>query len=118
MTTNHDTTNENGDRIKERTVQRGPDGTEQTVEINLDRMLQTAPRHTGNDEILRIERDLREEGVDLDNPALPLEEHPTVGSITAAECRERIETETEAENPRRDRIAGLNARIRHLEGET
>jgi hypothetical protein len=117
MTVNHDTTNDEGDRIKERTVQRGPDGTEQTVEVNLDRMLQTADRYTGNPEILRIERDLREEGVDLDNPALPVEEHPTAGTISAAECRDRIEAETDAENPRRDRIAGLNARIRHLEGE-
>jgi len=115
---NYDTTNDDGDRIKERTVQRGPDGTEQTVEINLDRMLQTTDRYTGNAEILRIERDLREEGADLDNPALPVEEHPTAGTISAAECRERIEAETDAENPRRDRIAGLNARIRHLEGET
>jgi hypothetical protein len=117
MTANHDTTTENGDRIKERTVRRGPEGAEETVEINLDRLLQTAARYTGNPEILRIERDLRDEGVDLDNPALPVEEHPTAGTITAAECRDRIEAETDAENPRRDRIAGLNARIRHLEGE-
>lgn len=74
-------------------------------------------RYTSSEEILRIERDLREEGVDLDNPALPAEEHPTVGSITAAECRQRIEAETESENTRRDRIAGLNERLRHLEGE-
>jgi hypothetical protein len=114
---NHDTTNDQGDRIKERTIQRGPSGTEQTVEINLDRMLQTAPRYTGNDEILRIERDLRAEGVDLQNPALPLEEHPDVGSISAAECRERIETEAAAADPRQDRIAGLNRRIAALEGE-
>jgi len=113
---NYDTTNEQGDRIKERTVQRGP-SSEQTVEINLDRLLQTAARYTGNGEILRIERDLRSEGVTLDNPALPLEEHPTVGSIDAAECRRRIEAEADAEEPRRDRIAGLNARIERLEAD-
>lgn len=74
-------------------------------------------RYTSNDEILRIERDLREDGVDLDNPALPAEEHPTLGTITAKECRQRIEAETESENTRQDRIAGLKKRLRHLEGD-
>lgn len=81
--------------------------------IDLDRLTQTASRYTANDEILRIERELE----DLDNPALPLEEHPTAGTITVAECQQRIESEANSDDPRRDRIAGLNGRLRHLGGD-
>jgi hypothetical protein len=72
-------------------------------------------RYTSNGEILRIERELRADGVELQNPALPGEEHPTVGTISVEECRRRIATEADTAEPRRDRIAGLNARIERLE---
>lgn len=70
-------------------------------------------RYTGNDEILSIEADLREQGETIDNPARPIEDHPELGvePDTADEIRAAIEREADSADPNTDRIGRLNAKL-------
>jgi len=72
-------------------------------------------RFSSNDELLRIERDLLAEGVDLSNRAIPSEVHKSNGYESAAAIRERIEAEADREHPNKQTIAYLNELLR--EGE-
>ena len=69
----------------------------------------TGRRFSDNDEILRLERKMVAEGVDLDNRAIPMKDHPKHHEYeTAAEIRDEIASEASKEYPNRNRIGVLN----------
>jgi len=69
------------------------------------------PRYTGNDRILKIEDELRDEGVEIPNPARPL----AASNATADELRAEIDDEAASESPDRQRIAALNRQLKALQ---
>lgn len=81
----------------------GPAGNSQTRDIP------AGDRYTGNPEILRIEEELLDDGVDLDNPAKPIEEHPENDNFDDVDdVQAAIKSEVSKDNPDRDRIGQLN----------
>jgi hypothetical protein len=72
-------------------------------------------RFTGNDEILDIERRLIDDGATLPNRAIPMDAHEINGYADADAIRERIEAETERENPNKQTIAYLNELLQDYE---
>lgn len=113
-----DYVNDDGDRIIEKPVP-GPGGGKKTIEINLTTLLQSADRYTANDEILRLEQELQDEGVELANPAKPLHQHPMLMDCPddPAEIRALIEAEVNKDDPNRERIGMLNRVLQKVEGE-
>lgn len=83
----------------------GPGGSDSELTLG-----HAGPRYSGNPELLRIERELVADGVDLPNRAVPVEWHPRE-SHTTEELRARIEAETETEHPNRALIGVLNAQL-------
>jgi hypothetical protein len=77
--------------------------------------IDTGARFVARDsELWQIEQELADAGeLPADaNRAVPLCDHPEHGdTLDAAEIRERIERETERENPNQTRIGHLNGRL-------
>jgi len=69
------------------------------------------PRYTGNKTILKLEDELRDEGVEIPNRARPL----AASNATADELRTEIEEEAATESPDRQRIAALNRQLKALQ---
>jgi hypothetical protein len=71
------------------------------------------PRTTGDSDVLRIEADLRADGVELDNPAVPAD--VVDDCETADDYRDVIEAEMERDETRHHVVALANCRIDTLE---
>lgn len=66
-------------------------------------------RFSDNPEVLRLERELVADGVELDNRAVPLSDHPEHHAFESTqEIREAIESEADSEHPNKARIGVLN----------
>jgi len=69
-------------------------------------------RFSGDESILRLERELVADGVTLENRAIPIRDHAECGDdINAEEIQRRINEETDKEHPNRNRIGYLNERL-------
>lgn len=82
----HDKVTQSGDKIREVGF-RGPNNTTRTVDVNVSQLYATAPSTTGNMDILRIEAELVDDGKDLDNPHVPVNED------VQARAKDMIESE-------------------------
>jgi len=80
--------------------------------------INVGPRYTSNTDILRIEQELRDDGVELANRAIPVEHHPMHEGLDSPEAvRDAVQTEAESEDPNRDRIAHLNRLLLRLQDD-
>jgi len=71
-------------------------------------------RYSGSKELLDIEAELVDDGVDLDNRAIPLEYHSEVGEYDYSDAKrvsELIETEASKDQPNRSLIGLLNEQL-------
>lgn len=66
-------------------------------------------RFTDNPDILRLEREMIAEGVELGNRAVPINDHPEKHDYeAAAEIRDEIAAEASKDYPNKERIGVLN----------
>jgi hypothetical protein len=68
----------------------------------------TGRRFSSNSELLRIEKELIAEGIELPNRAIPAEYHAEIRSYEPGEITELIEQETNKDHPNRQLIGYLN----------
>lgn len=83
--TDYNKIDENGDKIREETVQ-GPQGTTQTVDVNVSHLFQDAPSRTGDVSIIVLEAELADDGTELANPHVP------TGADTLESALDQMET--------------------------
>lgn len=85
----------------------GPAGTDSEMQP-----IPAGRRYTKNPELLRLERELREDGKDLANQAIPSQFHPEERDYNSKEeIRDLIEKETENEYPNQSLIGVLNQQL-------
>jgi hypothetical protein len=86
-------------------------------ELDVSRLYESPKRYTANEEILRLERELQEEGVELENPAIPFRDHPSLIKYPddPDELRDFITEEVTSDNPSREKIGMMNRLLEDLE---
>jgi len=80
----HDKVLSSGAKVREIGF-RGPNNTTRTIDVNVSKLYAPAPSTTGDIDMLRIEAELVDEGEDLDNPHVPINDDVRARAVDAIE---------------------------------